>query len=94
MQSLSWSDGGAVPNIYQTSLDAKFRDIMQVISSQYGYGHDLSGLTAEVRDTVERLSEQAILNWAVGRTARGKTVIPFTNLQHLLDEYCALAEYL
>ena len=81
-------------HIYEVSLDAKFVCIMDVIARNIGYGPHVIGLTAERRSSVHNMAEQAIINWAATRRAGGAKQCPNTNLQHLLDEYCALAEHL
>ena len=81
-------------NIYQSALDAKFLSIMNVIARQRGYEADLSGLTVEIRLEIQCLAEQSIVDWAAARGNSPRNMIPLTNLQHLLHEYCAIADHL
>ena len=81
-------------NIYQAALDAKFLSIMNVLARQRGYDEDLSGLTVENQKNIRDLAEQAIVDWTAARETRPKEPIPLTNLQHLLHEYCAIADHL
>ena len=81
-------------HIYEVSLDAKFISIMDVIARDLGYGISAIGLTAERRAYVQDVAEQALINWTVARKSRPHTFCSHTNLQHLMDEYCAIAEHL
>ena len=81
-------------NIYQAALDAKFASIVNVIARLNGYDEDLSGLTVEIRAKIRDLAEQAIIDWAAARKSGLREAIPLTNLQHLLHEYCAIADHI
>ena len=80
--------------IYKASLLAKFDSIMDVIARDLGYGECTMGLTAERWSYVRDLAEQAIIDWASWRQGGGYNCRPITNMQHLVDEYCAIAEHL
>lgn len=67
---------------------------MRVVSFDLGFGDDLTALTQPRLELVHNAAEQAILNWAGRRKAGIKPPRPISNLQHLLDEYCAIADHL
>lgn len=81
-------------DIYHSSLRAKYESIMRVVSADRGFGVDLTALTLERSELVHNAADQAILDWATKRKAATGLLRPISNLQHLLDEYCAIADHL
>ena len=81
-------------NILQTALNAKLRSIMEVIAKQQGYGAELNALTVSVCLGLQNDAEQAVIDWTVARQTAARNLVPITNLQHLLAEYCAIADHL
>ena len=81
-------------DIYRSSLQAKYESLMRVVSCDLGFGDDLTALTQSRLDFVHDAAEQAILNWAARRKKEIRLPRPISNLQHLLDEYCAIADHL
>ncbi len=81
-------------DIYQSSLQAKYESIMRVVALELGFGSDLTALTSLRLELVHHAAEQAILDWAARRKATLQAPRPISNLQHLLDEYCAIADHI
>lgn len=81
-------------DIYRSSLHAKYESIMRVVASDLGFGDQLTALTIERLNIVHSAAEQAIFNWATRREAATQMPPPISNLQHLLDEYCAIADHI
>lgn len=81
-------------DIYASSLQAKYESVLRIVSSELGFGDDLTALTKPCAELVHNAAEQAILDWAAQRAAAGRKLPPISNLQHLLDEYCAIADHL
>lgn len=81
-------------DIYRASLRAKYDSLMRVIAGDLGLGNDLTALSQASLELVHNGAEQAILEWASRRAETKTPLRPITNLQHLLDEYCAIADHL
>ncbi len=81
-------------DIYRASLRAKYDSLMRVISGDMGFGAELTALSQVSLELVHNGAEQAILEWASRRVEAKESLRPITNLQHLLDEYCAIADHL
>ena len=81
-------------DIYHFSLQAKYECIMRVVSVELGFGSDPTALTTLRLEAVHNAAEQGIMDWAAKRKTVDQTPRPISNLQHLLDEYCAIADYI
>ena len=81
-------------DIYHFSLQSKYESILRVVALDLGLGNDLTILTSSRLELVQGAAEQAILDWAARRKATLQPSRPISNLQHLLDEYCAIADHL
>ena len=81
-------------DIYHSSLQAKYESVMRVVAVELGFGDDLTALAQSRLELVHNAAEQAILDWTARRKDSGKPPRPISNLQHLLDEYCAIADHL
>lgn len=81
-------------DIYHSSLQAKYDSVLRIVSFDLGFGHDLTALTEARSRLVHDATDQAILDWAARRNSAVQPLRPITNLQHLLNEYCAIADHL
>lgn len=81
-------------DIYRSSLQAKYDSVMRIVSLDLGLGDDLALLPESSLVRVHNAADQAILDWASRRSNSLVPLRPISNLQHLLDEYCAIAEHL
>ena len=81
-------------DIYHSSLQAKYESVMRVVSFDLGFGDDLTALTRARLTLVHNAADQAILDWAARRKAANSPLRPISNLQHLLHEYCSIADHL
>lgn len=81
-------------DIYSSSLQAKYESVASVVSYNLGFGDDLTALTQKCLSIVHDAADQAILDWASRRGTAVNPLRPITNLQHLLNEYCAIADHL
>ena len=81
-------------DIYQVSLRAKYECVMRIVSMDLAFGEDLTALTQQRLELVHDAADQAIFDWATRRKAAATPLRPISNLQHLLDEYCAIADHM
>ena len=81
-------------DIYKSSLAAKYESVMRVVATELDLGSDLTALTSFSLKIVHEAAEQAIMEWAIRRQETRGLSRPISNLQHLLDEYCAIADHL
>lgn len=81
-------------DIYHSSLQAKYESVMRVVSLDLGFGEELTALTQSRLELVQNAAEQAVLNWTARRKGAFQPARPISNFEHLLDEYCAIADHL